>query len=568
MSNHRSNGSIAELPDTAHQARYRSNRRTSGTNTSNSNLPTSSGHATGAYVPSSHASNNDWNMANEMEQYAFCRRPVGLNLYSWERYAERQHPQPLPWVNIMQQPPNTVESHTVIANGARQTQHYYAPLPPSPTAPPANRRGAGLVPNSDSELPGTPLVVPEGAVRIVEEVTLEPQLASTRCCGSFTSSTQPPVTTIQATTVQTFTLTDQPHTVTLDQLKAIKSRRESRSRKAWGFVQRDFALQNDATTIPGAKVSRKGSLRVSVRNAAQVLLTALRLGEPPVEFKADDTFLCWRAYLSKINQRQDNMEDAFDPFQDTIEEAFDAKYKELLGEGKFLIDEKEEAKSPAEVSIQLPDQEAAVIPTADAEIWLAYRKAEESFSEVRDAYTGSARRQLSVSELVVHPPKPRTYPVGPDVLREPLCRACSTPCSTGTISGPRSVGIYSVEPDSVVDDQHYSTPESADSPEPEAEAEVDQMKPPNPQSSRLPRVASVGRSGRSISRLTPPKRRQSTAPSVEGSAAQPRKDSVQTGPPNKPAVKLLVNPPAQSRALSRDSERYAKIQNLNRQRWK
>lgn len=565
MSNYRGNDPIAELPDTAHRplpVRYHSSRYTSDTNTPDSDPNTSSGRASGTYTPSSHASNNDWNLANEMEQHALSPRPVALNPYHWQEYAEAQHSQPLPQVNIEQQRPIIATFQATVASAARQTQHYYAPSPPAP------RHGTELIPDCDITAPVGSLVVPEGTVGIVKEVTLEPQPASTKRRVSFTPSTQPPVTTIQATAAHASTPTYQPHTVTLDQLKAVKPQQRSRSDAGNEPMPRNFALEHGTSTLPGPKIPRRSSVRKLFGSAAQGLLTALRMGDPPVDIKADDTFADWKTYLSQFNQREENMEDAFDPFQDSIENAFDAKYKEFLGEGKFLIDERAEAKLSAEVPIELPVYQADIVPTEDADTWLAHRTAEEAFSEVRDAYTGSARRCLSVSKLVIHPPKPRTYPVGPDFLRAPLCRACSTPCSTKTTSAPQSVGIGSLEPDSAGDDQHYLTPDSAETPEPEAEVEIDQPKTPSLPPSRLPRATSVDSSRISISRRTRPNRRQSTAQPAEESTLQVRKDSAQTSSPTKPAAKTLGSPPVQSRTPSRDSERYAKIQNLNPQRLK
>jgi hypothetical protein len=80
----------------------------------------------------------------------------------------------------------------------------------------------------------------------------------------------------------------------------------------------------------------------------------------------------------KVNQDEEKMEEAFDPFQDSMENAFNAKYKEFLGEGKFLIDEREEAELSAEVLIELPVQEAEVVPTKEADTWLVHEKTEEA----------------------------------------------------------------------------------------------------------------------------------------------------------------------------------------------
>lgn len=100
------------------------------------------------------------------------------------------------------------------------------------------------------------------------------------------------------------------------------------------------------------------------------MLDALRLGhEPPVVFHADKILAEWNTYLLQFHKKHTAMEDAFGPFQDQIEDALDAKYVELLGEGNFLIDE-ESTELSAEVPAELPVQEVSVVPTEDADTCL------------------------------------------------------------------------------------------------------------------------------------------------------------------------------------------------------
>ncbi|KAF3047150.1 hypothetical protein E8E12_011478 [Didymella heteroderae] len=255
------------------------------------------------------------------------------------------------------------------------------PRPPSFAAPP---RGAKYLSSPAATETESPISVLDGATGVVKEVTLEPQPANGQRRVSFLTTTQPPVTTIQATVAQPSTSTDQPHIVTLDQLKADKFQQERRSDEGHEPVQRDFAPQNGTSTLFDPKIQRKASFRNSIRSAAQGLLTSLRTGEPSVEFKADRVLGDWKSYLSEFNHEHDNMEDGFDPFQDVTEDAFNAKYKDLLGEGQFLVEEEEEAELPAEGPVELAVQDAEVVPTEDVDAWLAHKKAEETFSEAVD----------------------------------------------------------------------------------------------------------------------------------------------------------------------------------------
>jgi hypothetical protein len=238
MSNYQDEGPLIELSNIARRpppGSYPSNRYVSGTNTPNSNSPTSSGHTSGIHTPSSHvplltdgpwdvsghplsrsrsrqpsdygtalptpASNDDWDMANEIEQ-TMPLRPAAPTPNRWLGYTEAK--QPPPQVDIQQQRLNGHHAAARVPDTATHAQHYYAPTPP------ATQQAA---PTPTTAVVVAPISVPEGAVSVVKEVILEPQPANTKRRVSFTTNTKPPVTTIQATAAQTSTL---------GQLKAIQ----------------------------------------------------------------------------------------------------------------------------------------------------------------------------------------------------------------------------------------------------------------------------------------------------------------------------------------------------------
>jgi hypothetical protein len=105
MSNYRGNIPVAELPDTSQRplpTRYH-------------NSPAlSSGQASGDYTTDGHASNNYWNMANEMEHHAYPTRTVAPNPRRWQAYAGTQQPQSLP-----RQRPITAPLGATVTNAAR-----------------------------------------------------------------------------------------------------------------------------------------------------------------------------------------------------------------------------------------------------------------------------------------------------------------------------------------------------------------------------------------------------------------------------------------------------------------
>ncbi|KAJ4370123.1 hypothetical protein N0V86_008859 [Didymella sp. IMI 355093] len=345
-------------------------------------------------------------MANEIEQ-TILLQPTSPVPDRGPEYTEAQ--QPFPQVNIQQQRLNSHDVAARVPDTAKQVQHYYAPTPPAPQQ---------AAPTPTTAVVIAPVSVPEGAVSVVKEVILEPQPANTKRRVSFTTNTKPPVTTIQAMAAQASTLC---------QLNTVQE-----------------------STSDGSDQSENGGV-VNQHSTDRILSD-------------------WKTYLSEFDQKHDNMEDGFDPFQDVIEDAFDAKYKDLLGEGRFLVDEEEEAELPAEVPVEMPVQEVQAVPTKDANTWIAHKKAEEAFSEIRDIHTGSARRRLSASEFVVHPPKPRTYPAGLTYLRTPLCHACASPCPPVLAPVPQAalqpVGPVSIKSESTEVEQHYSTPDPVESPEP------------------------------------------------------------------------------------------------------
>ena len=253
----------------------------------------------------------------------------------------------------------------------------------------------------------------------------------------------------------------------------------------------------------------------------------------------------WQTFLFEQKQQQTAMKGAFDSFQNMIQAGMNSKYKELKGEGDFLLDEEAvelPAKGPIEILVETKEPAA---PNEEESTWVTHTKKEEEVTEFRDPYTGSVKRpclpfespRVSADFLVCHPPKPRTYPTGP--------------------SSPTQVA-QPEKPKSVVKDQHGATPGPKDGSQTiqlEAAVVDERLKIPNvvkERESRLPRPApKVG--GRSVS--------GHRATSVHANAAQPaetpksrtlpryRKDSVQPGTPQ----------PAQTK------ERYAKYRHMDRE---
>ncbi|KAF2628392.1 hypothetical protein BU25DRAFT_34740 [Macroventuria anomochaeta] len=288
----------------------------------------------------------------------------------------------------------------------------------------------------------------------------------------------------------------------------------------------DVVAKEGAIPEQPPKVKRKPSIRRALGRAgskvSNAFLAALRTGadEPPEEpAPLDKIKIEWEAFNFEREQQEKAMGGAFDSFQDMIEEAMDSKYKELKGEGKFLIYE-DAIELPVEPPVELP-----VVPNEDESAWVIHTKKEEEIIEFCDPYTGSVQRPCSPSEsphvsgdyLACHPPKPRTYPPGPH--------------STAEVA-------RSEKPKVVVDEQHDSTPSPSDDSQPvQLEAEVDDERPktrmaPKQGESRLPRPTSRARgspaSGRRESSVQPNAAQPADA-SKSRAPSKSRKDSVQPG---------------------------------------
>ncbi|KAJ4322983.1 hypothetical protein N0V94_002138 [Neodidymelliopsis sp. IMI 364377] len=88
------------------------------------------------------------------------------------------------------------------------------------------------------------------------------------------------------------------------------------------------------------------------------------------------------------------MAGAWRPFQDLIEESFDRKYKELKGEGGFLIYQDSTVQQVDPIEERTP-----VELNASEVAWLALGKKEEEITEFRDPHTGSVWRADSAFEI-------------------------------------------------------------------------------------------------------------------------------------------------------------------------
>jgi hypothetical protein len=318
--------------------------------------------------------------------------------------------------------------------------------------------------------------------------------------------------------------------------------------QAHGVVDRDVIEQ---PPIPKRKSSFRRTLGCTTSKLlGSTFLAALRTGdEPPAPEQppsANEIMSKWRALISEREEQERKMEGAYNPFQDMIEDAMNLKYKELKGEGSFLIYE-ESVELPAKVPVELPVQMAVKEeePAAPKEnkTWVVHSK-EDEITEFCDPYTGSVQRPSSPSESpragveMFCLPKPRTYDPPPPKLT--ACR-CATPCTTKC----RAPILQVAQPDEhepvmapVVEKQHHWTPSpTGGSQHVDVEADVEAndesqqtSSPLRRRESRIPRPAS-------------------RALSTQWNAAQPaevprppapskgRKDSVQPG----------ASQPAQSR---------------------
>lgn len=122
-------------------------------------------------------------------------------------------------------------------------------------------------------------------------------------------------------------------------------------------------------------------------------------GQPAVK-GVDHSMALWRSFVAEREHREMAMEGPFDSFKDAMEGAMDSKYRELRGEGGFLIHE-EATSSLARLS-EVPTEAEAVALTAEVPpSWLRYADEEESV-EIREPQpNGIQQHDLSLRS---HPP--------------------------------------------------------------------------------------------------------------------------------------------------------------------
>jgi hypothetical protein len=98
-------------------------------------------------------------------------------------------------------------------------------------------------------------------------------------------------------------------------------------------------------------------------------------GQPAVK-GVDHSMAMWRSFMAEREHREMAMEGSFDSFQDAIEGAMDSKYRELRGEGGFLIHEEASALLTGQ-SDKVPTEVEPVESTAEVQTWLKYADEEE-----------------------------------------------------------------------------------------------------------------------------------------------------------------------------------------------
>ncbi|XPT01791.1 hypothetical protein M3J09_010920 [Ascochyta lentis] len=252
-----------------------------------------------------------------------------------------------------------------------------------------------------------PLMKP---ISVGKEVVEESQMAAVKIQRSasilslhqttVTAETQRPTTTIKATKPQIPIIPDRISMTT----------RVSVSSPLPEQDQIDVVTRSGARAEPSPAPKLKRSIRSSIRRTASRAfggtLAVLRIGgddSPASESsKASIAMAKWNALLLQHQQQCKTMEGAYRPFRDTIEEAFDSKYVELRGEGRFLIHD-EPVELPVRLSSKLPvelpvEEKEATAPSEAEGAWLMHSKKEDKITEFHDPHTGSVWRSISTSE--------------------------------------------------------------------------------------------------------------------------------------------------------------------------
>ncbi|KAF3009843.1 hypothetical protein E8E13_010445 [Curvularia kusanoi] len=132
--------------------------------------------------------------------------------------------------------------------------------------------------------------------------------------------------------------------------------------------------ETDHEQVP--KVWRRSSLKRSWGRARSKMSSALSQAlrsptdDQPAAESADSIMERWRSFSLQREKDESLMLGAFDSFEGSMEEAMNSKYKELRGEGRFLINEKADASLKKQPNHRLVEDEPAG-PTAEERIWLS-----------------------------------------------------------------------------------------------------------------------------------------------------------------------------------------------------
>ncbi|KAH6625248.1 hypothetical protein C7974DRAFT_196904 [Boeremia exigua] len=397
---------------------------------------------------------DDWSRANEMDQHIIPQHN-GLLVNHWP--VEMQQPHPLPEVENPHNWQNMV---------AAADLDYSARRPHTLEA-------------------ASQALQPIASISVMKEVVVEtqPAFVGVQRSASMIALRQPSVTT-EATGPLTPAVPDQSCAVAMDQIMAgtggDKSSDSIRSERDLDIVFRDNAIPKRLSK-PNRKASFKRTFGRAGSKVSNAVLAALRpsVNEPPVKLRAEGVMAEWQLFLSERRHEETAMEGAFDPFQHVMEQAMNQKYKELRGEGNFLVDDDAAGSTAAAEPVELPVEQEVLAATNDEEwTWVSHLKKEEHVTEFCDPYTGSVKRnspsdspRVSTDYMICHPPKPRTYPAG-------------LPCPTNT--------TQSEEPEPVTDSQHDSTPSPKAGPQPTYLGEVNDKSlrtsiPASERESRLPK---------------------------------------------------------------------------------
>jgi hypothetical protein len=115
------------------------------------------------------------------------------------------------------------------------------------------------------------------------------------------------------------------------------------------------------------------------------------IDEQPAVKGVEHSMATWRSFMAEREHREMAMEGSFDSFQDAIEGAMDSKYRELRGEGSFLIHEEASALLTGQ-SAKVPAEDRPVELTAEVQTWLKYADEEEDGAGICERQTHSVQQ--------------------------------------------------------------------------------------------------------------------------------------------------------------------------------